>query len=240
MKHLFEKYKIYGFRKFLRFFINELFYNRIWLQIVKKSFAQKGEDFVIDKLLGNKKKGFYVDVGAYDPCRFSNTKRFYSKGWRGINIEPNQEGYKRFLKNRSRDINLNLGVGKKSGFMVFYKMFPPTLSSFSLKEIKQYQKKGYKLVKKLRIPVSTLFSILSKYAKNKKIDFISIDTEGFDLAVLEGNDWNKFRPRIVCIETSRRISENSDNKLSFLKEIGYKIATDNGLNTIFIDTKNDK
>ena len=235
---MFKKIRLYGIKRSLGYGISEARY--LLRKKILKSFSQDGEDLLIDKILGYKKKGFYVDVGAFDPHRFSNTKRFYLRGWRGINIEPNPRGYKKFLENRPRDINLNLGIAKKSGFMIFYKMFPPTLSSFSLEEIKQYQKKGYKLVKKFKIPVRTLFSVLDKYAKNKKIDFMSIDTEGFDLVVLKSNDWNKFRPKIVCIETSHQISENSDNKRSFLKGVGYKIVTNNGLNTIFIDTKNDK
>lgn len=92
MKNILDKFKIYGPRKFLFFAFLEA--KRILLlQFIKKSFSQYGEDLIIDSLLHNKHRGFYVDVGAYDPHRISNTKRFYLKGWKGINIEPDESNF---------------------------------------------------------------------------------------------------------------------------------------------------
>ena len=52
------------------------------------SFSQEGEDLILNRFLGKKEKGFYVDIGAHDPKRFSNTNIFYERGWTGINIDP--------------------------------------------------------------------------------------------------------------------------------------------------------
>ena len=53
-----------------------------------RSYSQEGEDMILRRIFGDKRLGFYVDVGAHDPRRFSNTYYFYKRGWRGINIEP--------------------------------------------------------------------------------------------------------------------------------------------------------
>ena len=55
-----------------------------------KSYSQEGEDMVLRSFFEGQKnyKGFFVDVGAHHPYRFSNTLHFYKKGWRGINIDP--------------------------------------------------------------------------------------------------------------------------------------------------------
>ena len=37
--------------------------------------------------------------------------------------------------------------------------------------------------------------------KNTTIDFLSVDTEGFDLTVLHSNNWQKYRPRFILVET---------------------------------------
>ncbi len=86
-----------------------IFYKTYIISIFTNSFAQFGDDIIIEKLLG-KRKGFYIDIGANHPDRFSNTKRFYVNGWRGINIEPNPISYNKFLK-RKKDVNLNIGIG---------------------------------------------------------------------------------------------------------------------------------
>ena len=108
MKNFFYKFKIYGFKKIIIFAFAEL-KNRLLMQLVYKSFSQKGEDIMIDKILGNKKMGCYIDIGANDPHRFNNTKRFYNRGWTGVNIEPDPKCYQKIVTNRKRDINLNLG-----------------------------------------------------------------------------------------------------------------------------------
>ena len=53
----------------------------------QKSYSQEGEDILLSRIFRNQKKGFYVDIGAHHPTRFSNTYYFYKLGWRGINID---------------------------------------------------------------------------------------------------------------------------------------------------------
>lgn len=220
-----NKLFIYGFFKFLRHAFYTLVFYRLYRQKILGSYSQEEEDLVIDNLLNYKKRGFYVDVGAYDPTTFSNTKRFYLKGWRGINIEPDIDNFKKFLKERKRDVNLNIGVGNKSDNLFYYNFFPDTVSTFSINDMKRNLRKKYKLIKKTKISVRKLSFVLRKYCR-QKIDFISIDTEGFDLEVLKSNNWKKFKPKIICIE-SQKVKR-------FLSKIGYKKIYDNGINSLYM------
>ena len=52
------------------------------------SYSQFGEDLWLADYFSDKRDGFYVDVGAFDPANVSNTLLLYRRGWRGINIEP--------------------------------------------------------------------------------------------------------------------------------------------------------
>ena len=54
---------------------------------IQYSFSQEGEDLVLARIFEGKKNGFYVDIGAHHPTRFSNTHYFYRRGWSGINID---------------------------------------------------------------------------------------------------------------------------------------------------------
>ena len=199
MKHIYQKFKIYGFRRFI-FYSFEEFYRKFWMEFLRKSYGQKGEDLVLDKFSGNKRNGFYVDIGANDPHRFSNTKRFYLRGWTGINIEPDENNWQKLSSYRKRDICLNIGIGENERSLKFYKFTPHTLSTFSKEEADNYVKQGYKLEKVVLVEVKKLEDILAEYCKGD-IDFMSIDTEGFDIQVLESNNWNRFRPKLICIES---------------------------------------
>lgn len=196
-------------------------------RILQNSYSQWGEDIVIDNLLGKKVRGFYVDVGAYDPTRFSNTKRFYLRRWRGINIEPDAERVKKFHKERFRDVNLNIGIADRRGMLNFYRFDPPTLSTFSQTSAKDYQEQGYKLLETKKVPVHKLADILKKYAKGQKIDFFSIDTEGLDMEVLKSNNWKRFKPKVICIE-------GGSGAEKFLSSLGYKKVSQTPTNSIFV------
>lgn len=241
MINLLKKIKLYGIQKFIIFIFSEL-KNIFFMQLLKGSFSQNGEDLVIDKLLQYKTSGFYVDIGAYHPYRFSNTCRFYKKGWRGINIEPNSASYKRFIRSRPLDINLNIGIGLKKGNMDFYNLFPDTLSTFSKKDARKYKKIGFKNTGITKIKVERLDEILLKYCQRREIDFFSIDTEGFEMEVLKSNNWKNFRPTVICVESFTFKSNYTESKerteiRKFLENVGYKKVFSNDTNIIYQSIK---
>lgn len=104
---------------------------RLGLLIIN-SHSQAREDLIIDKLL-KKTNGFYIDIGANHPTKINNTYRFYKKGWRGINIEPDVNNYKLFSSIRGEDVNLNCGLSDRNEILVFYIFERDVLSTFSKK-----------------------------------------------------------------------------------------------------------
>lgn len=237
MGKLITKLKIYGPFTFAKYAISET-YRRIWFGFIKKSFSQNAEDLAIHKLLGRKKRGFYVDVGASDPTRFNNTKYFYLRGWRGINIEPDLHFFAKLESERKRDVNLNIGIGNSNAKPTFYRFFPDTLSTFSEKYARKYEKEGYILVEKIAVQIKKLSNVLARHLKGKRIDFMTIDTEGYDKEVLLSNNWSKYRPRVICIESTEK-KESGTKKGSelndVLKKLGYRKHLDNGINSIYVD-----
>ncbi len=218
------------------------YYHQYVITRHKKSYSQVGEDIILDYLLGGKKNGFYVDIGAYHPVHLSNTCLFYKRGWKGIQIEPDEKRSLLFKKKRPNSITLNLGIGDSVGTSKFYIFKEEALSTFSKEVADLVIKEGHTLVKILEIPMMRLSDVFEKYAKNVQIDFVSIDTEGYDLAVLKTNDWNIFRPTFFVIETAEYSSENLGKKLSslydsFMQEKGYEKVADTYLNTIYRDSR---
>ena len=147
-----------------------------------------------------KKEGFYVDVGAHHPKRFSNTFFLYKLGWRGINIEPNHDVKKIFDEIRSGDINVEMAIANNESEKTFYMFQETALNTFSQSLAEQYERIGHRLMIKKSMITRKLSSVLDEYINNRHIDFMSIDVEDFEMSVLESNDWLKYRPRILLIE----------------------------------------
>lgn len=190
------------------------------------------EDLIVDSILGCKKEGFYVDVGANHPKILSNTKRFYDRGWSGINIEPNPTIFDLLQKERKNDINLNVGIGNEKGEMKYYLLAPDQLSTFDHRAAQESIRSRKAILEKtLTVPVSTLTEVLESHAKDRFIDFMSIDVEGFEEEVIAGGDWRRFRPGLLMLE----INQNGEVILKMMREMNYRLIYANGLNGIFID-----
>ena len=209
-----------------------------WDPWVNRFWSQEGEDILLDRIFGSKKNGFYIDVGAHHPMRFSNTYLFYQKGWSGINIDAMPGSMKEFEKYRRRDINLELGVAQQKGILDYYVFNEPALNSFSAKLSKgrNLEKNNYHVIKIIKIKVKPLREILAYHLKGQKIDFLNIDVEGFDLNVLQSNDWSKYRPRFVLVELLKSSLHNiGQHKIvKFMKEQGYAVYAKQA-NTVFFE-----
>lgn len=196
----------------------------LWLN---RSWSQEGEDLVLKRIFEGQSEGFYVDIGAHHPKRFSNTYLFYKMGWHGINIDAMPGSMLAFKRMRKRDINIEVGVGEKVSVMDYYMFNDPALNGFS-SELSKYREQtfsNYKVEKILKVPVVTLNSILKKHCSNRKIDFMSVDAEGFDLSVLRSNDWDQYRPKYLIVEIIDADLSNlhSTGIGEFLKEKGYVV-----------------
>jgi FkbM family methyltransferase len=189
-------------------------------------YSQEGEEIILRRFFNYKNKGFFVDVGAHHPIRFSNTYLLYQMGWRGINIDATPGSMKNFNQHRKEDINIEAGISNSNEVLYFYNFDEPALNTFDENKAKQIiSSTAYKLLSKLEIKTTTLANILAKNVKeNQQIDFFSIDVEGFDLKVLESNNWKKYKPKVIVVESSNidMTKLNADKINLLLDNYGYK------------------
>jgi FkbM family methyltransferase len=173
-----------------------------WIGRPRLSYSSEGEDLILLKYFGKQKTGFYVDIGAAHPKRYSNTYALYKRGWQGLAIEPNPELTPLLRRLRKRDLVLQLGVSDQPGNLTYFSYEEPEYNTFSI-ETREHRKSklGIEPVKILQIETLPLQKILDTYLKpGQAIDLMNVDTEGLDLRVLQTNDWNRFRPRVVLAE----------------------------------------
>lgn len=192
-----------------------------------KSYSQEGEDLILSRVFAGQKRGLYVDVGAHHPRRFSNTHLFYLRGWSGINIEPNPNSMRDFRSVRPRDINLQVGISDRAESLTYYWFDDPALNTFDADVVKRRTEgTPYRVVRTSQVQVERLDRVLTKHlAPNRRIDFLTIDVEGHDYAVLRSNDWEQFRPRWLLVEeTGKSLEDLIDSETTrFLKAKRYAL-----------------
>ncbi len=208
----------------------------------KRTYAQNGEDrliWFIFRALGISKPS-YLDIGAHDPLYASNTALLYENGSHGINIEPNPLLFKRFLKKRKRDVNLDIGVADTSGIMDFYVMSGPALSTFSKEEAERMTREyGFTITQTLPVEVKTVAEVIRTYAGGTFPDFLSVDVEGLDEAILRSINFDTNKPKVICVETisysPTRNGVKNHALIEFLKNKGYLLLADTYINSLFVD-----
>lgn len=202
-------------------------------------YSQEGEDRLLERFVGTKNYGIYVDVGAHHATLLSNTYYFYLKGWRGINIDAMPGSMKSFNELRPYDINIEKPISDKDNQCVFYMFSTPELNTFDDSKIEEFLRfPNVTLLNKIALQTTTLETILdvqlNKLGVNPEIDFLTVDVEGFDLKVLKSNNWLKYRPKIVLAEDLfSDIKESYNGELnSFMESVGYHMVAKT-FNTIF-------
>lgn len=189
------------------------------------SFSQEGEDLILSRFLEPRKKGWYVDIGAHHPKRFSNTYYFYLRGWSGLNIDAMSGSMAEFNRLRPRDINLEMAVAEEESTRLYYVFNETALNTFNEKLAAEREKLDqYHIVETIPVNCRRLEHILQEYMpENRHIDFMSIDAEGSDLEILRSNDWERFRPDFLvaeCLDFNQ--AELRENRIMrYLGEKGY-------------------
>ena len=158
------------------------------------SYSQFFEDLILFIILYDIEKGFYIDVGGFDPIRGSITNSFYLKGWHGINIEPQIKKIELFNRMRPNDINLQIAIGYKQGNVLFY--VNEAVSTYNQNYVSNHKNV-------INVTLDTMSNICRKYVpKGTEIDFCKIDVEGSEKDVLLGYDFFNYRAKMFCIEST--------------------------------------
>jgi FkbM family methyltransferase len=164
------------------------------------TYAQFAEDLILMRALNTVDCGFYIDIGAWDEARDSVTKLFYEKGWSGINIEPCPRWFDTLIAPRSRDINLRLAASDHAGVVTLHEISETGLSTIVAKYADKYLAQGLPH-RAYPVPCRPLRDICDEYVHGD-IHFIKIDVEGAEKSVLQGCDFNRFRPWLLVIEAT--------------------------------------
>lgn len=197
-----------------------------------KKYSQNNEQDIILKYFEGQSIGTYLDIGAYDPEVFSNTRALYEIGWKGVLVEPadmNCNVLKEYFKNDKAIQIIQTCVGVYDGEIPFFDSggdaIGTTVASHAKKWAEGYGTK-YKTVKSRVV----CFNTLLQESIYKKFDFINIDIEELDFQVLTQIPLNEVGCRLVCVEYN---GKDKDKYHGFFHRQQFSHIFSNGENLIY-------
>ena len=178
--------------KFLKVFLKSFTHKKI-------SYSYGGIDSLVLNIFKNQKKGFYLDIGCGHPIKNNNTYLLNKRGWSGINIDLDEENIDLFNSYRKKDVNLATAVSDKEGETDLYFYHNKSALNTISKENADFQKAKVSAIKKIK--TQTINKIIeNSQFKDRKIDFLSVDVEGSELAILNNFDFTKYSPKVIVVE----------------------------------------
>lgn len=187
---------------------------------------QGGVDIKILPYLKGIEKGFFVEAGALDGLFMSNTKILEDLGWGGLLIEPSYKAVERCKKNRKAPVEECALVSKDyegdtvmGDFVLDGEFGLGAWSSINRQTYGQQNNLAFKAFI-TKVKARTLDSIFKERGISK-VDFLSLDVEGYELEVLKGIDFTTTDITYMLIEINLRDYklEDMDN---YLAQFGYK------------------
>jgi FkbM family methyltransferase len=192
-----------------------------------ESFAQNGEDTLAWDYFAHKTDGFFVEVGANHPTELSQTWFLEQRGWRGVLVEPIPACCEKLRAVRKGSVVCEAAAGapEQVGQATFNVAQSDVWSHLG------EENKDLPLSSRIKVAVRTLDSIIDE-AGAPRVDLLSIDTEGMELAVLRGFDLRKRRPALVLLEDHME----SLSLFFYMRRQGYKLIKRTGPNNWWVPT----
>ena len=196
---------------------NEINFLSFCLKNLEFSYAQTFQDLYVLYKLNSKKTGFFVEFGACDGVKNSNTylmEKNYK--WKGILSEPLKNWHDNLLKNRKCHIDFSCIYSESNielDFLVsLNKIDLSTINKFSA--LDAYQNRRNEKKKIIKVKTLSLNDLLLKYDTPKSFDYLSIDTEGSEYEILNAFNFKKYNPTVITVE--HNYNYNNTNQIKKL------------------------
>lgn len=173
-------------------------------------------DKKLDVLFGSKQNGTFIELGANDGLRQSNTAFFeFYRGWKGILIEPSVNMFEQCKRARQYSLCYNYACVSPS----YTDEYVGGDFDGSLMASVDGTRNGRGV--QCYVKAKTLESILDESGLTGPIDLLSLDTEGYELPILEGLNLQRYRPNYMVIEI---YTKDYDAICKYLEENKYKLV----------------
>ncbi len=170
--------------------------------------------------------GYFVEVGANDPQRYSQTWHLEQRGWTGVLIEPLPDLAEKLRRRRRAKVyEFACSSPQNSG-----RKLTLQLAGIHSSLDPNFFVAGSRSQGEIEVAARTLDEILTDAQAPAPIDYLSIDVEGHELEVLAGFDIARWRPRLIMIEDlAKNLRIHHE-----LKARGYRWVRRTGVNGWYV------
>jgi FkbM family methyltransferase len=195
-------------------------------------FPDSDENRLKEEFFRDTPRGFFVDVGAFEPIETSQSWALEQRGWDGVVIEPQPEIAQRLRLERRVAVyavacSSRANAGKTMALHVFGGMHASLQDDYYIGGFKDRE------LTTVEVPVKTVDEILHEIGAPAPIDFVSIDVEYHELEVLDGFDIQRWQPRLILIEDV--VADLQIHR--YLRRRGFKWIRRTGLNSWYVPEK---
>lgn len=202
----------------------------------KNDFSQLGQSEYFDKLLGQKRNGFFVESGGFDGEAHSNSIFFeLERNWTGILIEPIPSYFKKIISKNRQIYVLNACLASKKPLLSKFRVsdvLSGRVSEISLDHNLRIDKVFGKKKVYVNVPCFSLNTIL-KALDVTYVDYFSLDVEGGELTVLQSLDYQNMLIKSISIEYNG-IVEARKNIIAQMTANSYKFLKDDNQDLYFM------
>jgi FkbM family methyltransferase len=197
------------------------------LPLILKSKSQNYQDIFVLSELNMKQEGFFVEFGATNGIDLSNTFLLEEEfDWKGILAEPALFWHKALRENRPSAFIEDLCVWTKSNIQVMFNETENTeLSTMEIFSNLDSHHELRKIGQKYFVETISLTDLLDKYSAPKHIDYLSIDTEGSEIDILNAFDFERYSFGVITCEHNYTTAREKIYKL--LTSKGYIRKSEN-------------
>jgi FkbM family methyltransferase len=168
-------------------------------------YSQNNEEEIIINYFNqnvNSNIGKFIEIGAYDPFRLSNTRKLYELGWSGVYVEPSPICFHRFKVVYNNDLRIHLinaAISDKDGVITLFESNGDAVSTTDIKHKEKWEKGSNVTFTPITVNTISMQRFINEFGSN--VDFLSLDTEGtnYQLFSLIPDDF-LHRLKMICIE----------------------------------------
>lgn len=172
-------------------------------ELERRATSQLGQDLWVLEQTNYKTGGFFVEFGATDGVLLSNTLLLESEfGWAGICAEPNPAFFRRLRANRSCTVAPDCIMGQ-SGQTVEFILADEYGCVADFSGTDQHAARREASLKNndvIKLETISLNDFLKKYKAPRKIDYLSIDTEGTEYDILSAFPFEEWEIQLISVE----------------------------------------
>lgn len=213
-----------------------------------ETYSQCGEDIIVAAMLAvivpnvpTLTTIFYLDIGANHPIQTSNTYLLYKRlGAQGVLFEADPQLIPALKRVRPRDQVVCTAVSdRRDPTVTLHVSRAKELSSLDAEHVRSFAGMGpiAQIVDQIEVPNLHIADLLANYGR-PSMQYLSIDVEGLDLAILQAIDFNRYRPWIVSCEPSGQIDPTYAQRVhDVVAGAGYTMVARTRMNMIFVDKK---